>query len=299
MIYNMTQRAAEAWEHFDAILEEKTARIAELAKVDKAQLIKLNPAEFIEKNQWQTIDNYHYIPIKLWIDKNKHDDTYLISPMDAIEETAEQIGYKAETTTTRKIRASKCEIIPVPRDVALDFFIRNHRQTLPNVSKGAILLGLVYDGELVSVMHYDTAAGAVRGAKEGYELVRLAIARNTQVHGGASKLQKACEEVMEQMGVVKIFSYSNATINNGRVYEKLGFKSGKVDNGQPFVIMKDNRLERLITLHPYSTDEELALRGQLKTHIGGNKLWTKDIKKEGGDNAEITTRTGTGSPGES
>lgn len=282
MNYDMTDRVQELWEYFDKILDERIEQIAEKAQVDKSCMIKLNPAEFIEKNQNQTIKNYKYQKIKVWIAKTKTDDVFLISPLDAINETAEQIGYKTEQTTTRKLRASKCEIVPVPKDVALDFFIRNHRQSLPNYRNSAVCLGLAYKNELVSVMMYDTANGAVRGNKNGYELVRLAIAKHTQVHGGASKLQKACEDVLRQMNVTEIFSYSNATINNGAVYEKLGFKSGGIDEGQPFVIDRNNEIIRLVSLHPYSTDEQLALRGRLKTHIGGNKLWVKSITAEEG-----------------
>lgn len=281
MIYDMTERVQELWDYYDKVLDERLDAIAERAQVDKSCLIKLNPAEFIEKNQNQTIKGYKYQKIKNWIAKTKNDGVFLISPLDAIEETAEQIGYKTEQTTTRKIRASKCEIVPVPKDVALDFFVRNHRQSLPNYRSSAVALGLTFKDELVTVMMYDTANGAVRGDKKGYELVRLAIARNTQVHGGASKLQKACEDVLRQMNVTEIFSYSNATINNGGVYEKLGFKGGGIDEGQPFVIDRDNSIIRLVSLHPYSTDEQLALRGRLKTHIGGNKMWVKDISKAG------------------
>lgn len=36
-------------------------------------------------------------------------------------------------------------------------------------------------------------------------------------------------------------------------------------------------LLRLVNLHPNSTDEALALRGQLKTHLGGNRVWVKEI----------------------
>ena len=245
--------------------------------MDRQQLKKLNPAEFIEKNRFQRIQNYKYINIKNWIAENKTDDTFLVSPLDADTETAEQISYKARAGVTRKIRASKCEVVPVPKEIALDFCIRNHRQSLPMISVGAVYLGLQYKGELVALMGYDTTSGAVRGSKEGYELVRLAIAKGAQVHGGASKLQTACEDVLRQMGIKKIFSYSNATINNGGVYKQLGFNGGKLDNGQPFVIMRDYKLIRLANLHPYSTDEELALRHQFKSHVGGNKMWIKNI----------------------
>ena len=280
MIYDVTKRQQEAWAYFDQVLEENILKIQELTGVDRSQLIKLNPAEFIEKNPYQEIKGYIYYPLWKWIDKNKKDDTFLISPLDAIKETAEQIGYKTERTVERKIRASKCELVPVPKDIALDFCERNHRQTLPHISSKAVYLGLLYKYELVRIMGYDMTSGAVRGEKEGYELVRLAIARRTQIHGGASKLQKACEEVLQQMGITTIFSYSNATINNGGVYEKLGFTCESLKTGQPFVITRDNRLIRLANVKPYTKTEDLALRGQLKAHVGGNKMWVKHIGKE-------------------
>lgn len=282
MVYDATQRAQEAWEHFDKLLDQRLDEIADKAGVDRAQLIKINPAEFIEKNKHQRIDGYFFAGkegIAKYIDNNKTDDTYLISPLDAIEETAAQIAYKSRNNVERKIRASKCEVYPIPKETALDFFIRNHRQGPPNIRETAVYLGLVYKNELVAVMGYDIQNGAVRGSNKDYELVRLAIAKGAQIYGGASKLQAACEDVLRTMGVKQIYSYSNATINNGGVYKQLGFTSKKVDSGQPFVITKTNKLVRLIELFPYSTDEHLARKGELKTHIGGNRFWIKDITK--------------------
>ena len=82
---------------------------------------------------------------------------------------------------------------------------------------------------------------------------------------------------LKEYGVKKIFSYSNATINSGAVYQKLGFRGGKLDLGQPHVIMNDFRLIRLVNLSPFTTNENLAKKHRLKTHIGGNKMWVKDI----------------------
>lgn len=276
-MYDMTDRVAEIWDYYDKILDDRLERIANLSGVDRDALIKINPADYIEKSRYQTIRGYKFKEITDFINENKTDSTFLISPMDAIEETAEQIGYKTRETVKRKIRASKCEVYPLSRELTADFCRRNHRQTIPNISKIAVSLGLVYDNELIAIMEYDMQTGAVRGAKTGYELVRLAICRETQVHGGASKLQKACEDVLRKMGIDTIYSYSNATINTGSVYEKLGFTKGKVTEGQPFVIMNNNDLVRLITLHPYSTDKELSKRGQFRTHVGGNIMWVKEI----------------------
>ena len=280
MIYDVTQRVRDAWEYFDSVLEERIGEIAERSGVEREHFVKINPAEFLEKNKQQVIRDYQYIKIRDWIVKNKKDDqTFLISPVDAIEETAAQVSYKSGTEIRRTLRASKCEVLPVPPELALDFFIRNHRQSAPHISGAAVCFGLAFQSELVAVMLYDISNGAVRGNKKEYELVRLSIGKGTMIHGGASKLQQACEMTLSEMGQRKIYSYSNATINSGAVYEKLGFDGSKVDGGQPFVIMKNNDLVRLANLHPDSTDEALALRGQLKTHLGGNRIWTKEIGK--------------------
>lgn len=277
MIFNETERVKQAWHFYDELLENKINRIAELAGVDRSCMIKINPAEFIEKNKYQKIENYKYQKINQWIAAHKTDDVYLISPLDADHETAAQIGYKSHVGVQKKLRASKCDVIPVSKDIALDFCVRNHRQTLPMISAAAVYLGLLHENELVAIMGYDTTSGAVRGKKEGYELVRLAIAKGMQIYGGASKLQTACENILRKMGIKKIFSYSNATINNGVVYKQLGFIDAGLHDGQPFVIMRDHRLIRLANLHPYSTHEELALRHQFTSRVGGNRMWRKTI----------------------
>lgn len=278
MAYDMTARVLEAWEYFDKVLDERIAKISELSEVPLEQFVKINPAEFCEKNKNQIIRGYEFKNVRDFIKEKKVDDkTFLISPLDAIEETSAQCSYKTGTEIRRTIRASKCDVLPCPIELAQDFFIRNHRQSPPLVRDTAVCFGLVFKDELVAVMLYDISNGAVRGKKKDYELVRLSISKGTRVHGGASKLQQACEETLVEMGISEIYSYSNSTINSGAVYEKLGFTCVRVDAGQPFVILKSNELQRLINLHPNSTDEALALRGWLKTHLGGNRTWRKEI----------------------
>ena len=277
-MFDVTERVREAREYFEALLEERMKKISEISEVPLDAFVKINPADFLERNKNQKIDGYEYVKIGQWIRENKKDDhTFLISPLDAIEETAAQVSYKQGTEIKRTIRASKCEVLPVPVELAQDFFIRNHRQSAPLVRRTAVCFGLVFRDELVAVMLYDIADGAVRGKKKDYELVRLSIAKGTRIHGGASKLQNACEETLREMGITKIFSYSNATINSGAVYEKLGFVGEKVVGGQPFVILKSNKITRLINLYPNSTDKKLAEHGWLKTHLGGNRMWKKTI----------------------
>ena len=278
MLVDVTDRVKEAHDYFDKMLDGRIAEISEISGVPVQSFIKINPADFCERNKFQQIRGYEYKRIRDWIAENKKDaQTFLISPVDAIEETAAQVSYKTGTEITRTLRASKCNVMACPVELAQDFFIRNHRQSPPLVRETAVCFALVYRCEVVSVMLYDISNGAVLGRKQNYELVRLAISKGTKIHGGASKLQQACEDTLREMGVSKIYSYSNATINSGAVYEKLGFEGGKIDGGQPFVILNDNRIERLINLHPISTDKALAEQGWLKTHLGGNKMWVKQI----------------------
>ena len=144
MKYDMTARVREAWEYYDSVLTERISIISELSGVPEEQLVKINPAEFIEKNAYQEIKGYHFQKIWEWIEANKTDKTYLISPEDAVEETAAQISYKERTEIRRTIRASKCQILPVPDELAQDFFIRNHRQTAPHISKNSVSRGSMF-----------------------------------------------------------------------------------------------------------------------------------------------------------
>lgn len=278
MLYDATDRIAEAWEFYDELMDERIEEISRLSAVPVEQFVKINPAEFAEKNKHQLLRGYEYKSIRDFIvEKKKDDQTFLVSPVDAVEETAAQVSYKSGTEIRRTLRASKCAVLPCPTELAQDFFIRNHRQSPPIVRDTAVCYGLVFKDELVAVMLYDMQNGAVRGKKTDYELVRLAISKGTRVHGGASKLQSACEATLREMGIKQIFSYSNATINSGAVYEKLGFKGTNVEAGQPFVILKSNKITRLINLYPNSTDIKLAQNGWIKVHLGGNKTWKKDI----------------------
>lgn len=278
MIYDMTERVRECWVFYDELLDKKIARISELSAVPAEKMVKINPAEFIERNKWQKIDRYQYKSIGAWIRETKRDDNYLISPLDDDVRTAAQISYKEKIGTIR-IRGSKCKVLPLNNEAVLAFYLRNHRQSPPSLRDSAISFGLVYNGQLVGAMTYDLSDGGVRGkSKAGsYELMRLAFARGYSIAGGASRLQKHCEEALRHYGQIRVFSYSNATINSGKVYEALGFSDKRIDGGQPFVICENNKLIRLLNLHPRSTDRHLAIDGRLKTHVGGNKLWKKEL----------------------
>ena len=286
--YDLTDQVRRAWEHFDKLLDAKIQHIHELTGIEKERLIKLNPMDFVEKSEGLLICNYNYQGVGEWVAKTKTPDTFLIAPIDEEIETANQIAYKTGTTE-RKIRAHKCQVIPVPSLAARFFFIKNHRQSVPNLSNNAISYALVYDGEVVAVMTYDLTGGAVRGLQKAdkYELLRLSIKHGTQINGGASKLEKQCEEAIRHQGCTEIFSYSNATINEGNVYKQLGFQQSAITQGQAWVVERDFALVRLVTCCANgkgAKNSDLYKRGAVKVHITANRTWIKNIEiKEGDD----------------
>ena len=290
--YDMTEHVRRAWEHFDKILDAKIDHIHELTGVEKERLIKINPMEFVEKIEGQTISGYNFQDIGTWVAKHKTPETFLICPIDEDIETANQIAYKTGQAE-RKLRAHKCKVIPITILAAKRFFVKNHRQSIPPLTGNSINYALVYEGEMVAVMSYDLTRGAVRGLQnyDKYELMRLSIKHGTTINGGASKLEKACEEAIRHYGCTDIFSYSNATVNEGNVYRQLGFEQSAIMSGQAWVVERDFTLYRLLACgshgnHLGSKNSDLLKRGAVKVHITANRTWIKDISIEDYGNQE-------------
>ena len=258
MLFDATQMEKDARAYYDKMLDAKLDHIAELSGVDRAKFGKINPADFIEPSEFQNIDGYHYQQIGAWL--READGAAAVAAF--------------ENGETLKFNIDGTDIELAQSDVLIET-----EQKLPRITSANISYGLIHHGQLMGVMTYDKTAGGIRGhSHANYELLRLAFAHGKQIMGGASKLQKACEATMAALGEDEIFSYSNATINTGRVYAALGFEPTRIDNGQPFVIMEDFSLRRLIELHPHSTNKALARAHRLKAHVGGNITWTKSIK---------------------
>ena len=283
--YDLTEQAKAAWTFFDELLTKKIAAIHELTGVPTDHLLKINPIDFCVPSKNVFLRGHKFEKIENFVKANKTPDHFLISPNDEVVETANQIKYKTNQTT-RKIRAHKCQLVPIPSLAAQRFFVKNHRQSIPQLTHNAISYALVYEGEVVTVMTYDLTSGGVRGLKKAdkYELMRLSIKKDTQVNGGASKLQQKCEEcILHQKNVSKeIFSYSNATINEGNVYQQLGFCHSTITEGQAWVVERDFKLHRLLECCSNhrgegATNADLARRGALKVHITANRMWIKKI----------------------
>lgn len=269
---------ADARSHFDRLLDEKIDALVERTKISRDHFLKINPMDFLEtiSGMIESTGN-----VADYIRNNKKPGVYLISPLDEVEETANQICYK-EHSECVKLRAHKCDVVPIPSVMAQDFFVKNHRQSAVVISGASVSFALVYGGEIMAVMTYDLTGNAVRGKSKAdkYELLRLAIKAGTQINGGASKLQKACEAALVGLGHEEIFSYSNATINEGDVYACLGFERGKIDVGRAYVVMPDFSLMGLAAFSSkFGSGGNTTLRRQAlcKVHVGGNRIWTKHI----------------------
>ena len=278
MTKELQEYLQKAREHYDRILDENIAALVEKTGIEKERFVRINPCDFLETISGMIEGTGN---VAKYVEQYKTPDNFLISPLDAVEETASQICYKTHQDAV-KLRAHKCRVVPIPAKVAAAFFIKNHRQTAAVVSGVSISFALVYESEIVAVMTYDKTQGAVRGKSKAdqYELLRLAIRKGYQINGGASKLQQKCEEALRGIGCYKIFSYSNATINEGGVYEQLGFSKGGVKAGRAFIILHNYEL---IGAAPFATKCGSAANWFLrkyryaKTNISANRIWTKEI----------------------
>ena len=270
----------ERWERIDKALDDKIAEINKRTGISKDKLIKLNPIEFCANNRYSTepMNEKWLNDLCEFVKTNKADDTYLIAPMDATEDTIKQILYKEHKSEKRE-RAKKYEVVDISPFMAKNFFRKNHRQSLPNISKRAVIKGLRKDNEIFAVMLYDKTQGAIRGtSRDMYELNRLSFRLGTSIMGGAGKLQKACEKSLAEMGEKKIFSFSNATINTGGVYRALGFEKIKLDASNPIVYLQNRETHaRLVHLYPYTSLQSCARRGVIICHFSANIYWEKEL----------------------
>jgi hypothetical protein len=98
-----------------------------------------------------------------------------------------------------------------------------------------------------------------------------------------------CEECIRHHDCTEIFSYSNATINEGNVYKQLGFTQSAITQGQACVVERDFSLVRLVTCCANgkgAKNSDLYRRGAVKVHITANRTWIKDLSIEDNGNQE-------------
>lgn len=118
-----------------------------------------------------------------------------------------------------RVYARKCEIVELTFNEANKFLAKNHLQG-QSVSK--YRYGLKYNGELVQVMTFGNLRHVTqsKSKEDGYELLRFASLKDTQIVGGASKL---FAYFIESHDPSYILSFANRDWASGGVYEVLGF----------------------------------------------------------------------------
>lgn len=144
------------------------------------------------------------------------------------------------------IYARKCEVCFISESAASEFLDQYHLQK--SVRGQVICLGLVYNGELVSVMTF----GQPRYTnKYQLELLRYATAADLRIIGGASKL---FQFFLKEVNPESIISYCNRAKFTGDVYTKLGFKLLR-HNPPAKVWSKDSEMITDILLHQRGYDQ--------------------------------------------
>ena len=120
----------------------------------------------------------------------------------------------------KSIYARNCVVEEISYEKAKQFIEEHHMQG-DCVSK--IRYGLLFDGELVSVMTFGENRKSLGSKKinSEYELLRYCNKSGYRVVGGASRLLKHFER---NHNPKKITSYANLRWSNGDMYVKLGFE---------------------------------------------------------------------------
>jgi len=119
---------------------------------------------------------------------------------------------------SQKIRASKCEVLQIEKDIAEEFIEENHRQG-KIFDQNSYFCGLIYNDEIVAVMQFCSVRTS--GMKKRYtqELVRFCVKKNYSISGAAGKLIKF---YIESKNPADFFTYQDTTGLNTDVYEKAG-----------------------------------------------------------------------------
>lgn len=114
------------------------------------------------------------------------------------------------------IYARKCKVEVVDKSTADKFLNAYHLQ---GTCKGqTVILGLIYEDELISLMSFGKARYT---PKHKYELLRYCIHPDFKIIGGAEKL---FSHAVKDYGIDSIISYCDRAKFNGDVYKKLGMR---------------------------------------------------------------------------
>jgi len=169
-----------------------------------------------------------------------------------------------------KIYARKCEIREVDDiNIVRDFLNKNHIQ---GYSNSTTKLGLYYNDSLVSLMIFGKK-------RKNIELIRFCNKLNFSVIGGSSKLFKY---YINNYKFDIIESYSDSSIFDGDMYEKLGFKFEHNTPVNYWRVVGDVRKHRFNfnkkRLVEMGYDSNLS-ENEILTNLKYHRIWGCGLKK--------------------
>jgi hypothetical protein len=136
------------------------------------------------------------------------------------------------------IYGRKCIIKLVNNKESNEFLNNNHIQ---GAVKSKVRIGLYYNNQLVSLMTFSKGRIIMGGKENEWELTRFVNLINHNVIGGASKLFNF---FLKNYKPIKIISYSDIRLFDGKMYKNLGFK--KIHQSPPnyWYVINDLRYYR-------------------------------------------------------
>lgn len=138
--------------------------------------------------------------------------------------------------TPNKIFARKCNVIELTN--CNKFLDENHIQ---GSDRSNIKIGLVYDGQVVSVMTFNKSEGRKKMNDGEWNLSRFCNKLDTNVVGGASKLLKY---FINKWKPNRIVSYADKDWSNGGLYLNMGFHLLYETNPDYKYIINDKRIHK-------------------------------------------------------
>lgn len=121
-----------------------------------------------------------------------------------------------DTTLPRKIRLSRCELLPVAESEATEFLNAHHRAGSVAIKTKAKSVGIYLGDELLAIAQFCYPRTKAKRAKYSLELLRMAFKNDVRIYRGASAL---IGFYIERYDPSDFFTYQDTT---GEVYDENG-----------------------------------------------------------------------------
>jgi very-short-patch-repair endonuclease len=168
--------------------------------------------------------------------------------------------------TSNKIYARKCEIRWISDLEYKTFCEINHLQ---NYAKAKHRLGLIYEGEIVSIMGFSKPRVKSKEFVE-YEMIRFCNKLNYSVIGSASKLFNF---FVKNIKPTSILTYSDLDKFDSNLYQSLGFNFQKITEPSYFYFDGLERINRFKLRKSNIEKHNLDINKFNKVYTCGNKKW--------------------------